>query len=242
MADRMDEILRAVAYQADGGLDYAAMHASILKKARAQKLALRRNIVRYGSVAAAVVLLASVGLNVLLGGFGGMNAKGQSPESAYFTVEDPAEPKSGEQLFGSESTNGGAPDRVAGSGDTADAAATPAATGEPEIAPPGCCGVDVASLYWAEHSLELPAVSFGKSSQIESDEEHYLCVVTGCTEADFNAYVALIMEMYQDAEAGDEAVQTCYLSKTLKIVDGQYRVVVTLSDGEMRIGVRISDN
>jgi|GEM_PF-7120820 len=246
MAEKMDEILRAVADRANAGVDYAAMRSGTLKKAQAKELALRKNIIRYGSVAAAAVLLASFGIGALSGGFFGMSAKSEAPDNAYFAVQDPAVPESEEQLFGSESATGGsAPtERANGGDDRGDAAApsTPAATGAPAVEPPGCCGLDSASLYWAERALELPAVNFGKSSEVESDGEHYLLVVTGCTEEDFDAYVALIMEMYPDAEAQDEAVQSCCLSNTLKIVGGQYRVIVTLSDGEMRIGVRAIEN
>ena len=154
MAEKMDEILRAVADRANAGVDYAAMRSGTLKKAQAKELALRKNISRYGSVAAAAVLLASFGIGALSGGFFGMSAKSEAPDNAYFAVQDPAVPESEEQLFGSESATGGsAPtERANGGDDRGDAAApsTPAATGAPAVEPPGCCGLDSASLYWAE--------------------------------------------------------------------------------------------
>ncbi|HWQ59243.1 MAG TPA: hypothetical protein VN540_09515 [Clostridia bacterium] len=228
MADRFDEIMKAAADRADADVNYAAMHASTLKKAQAKKLALRRNVLRYGSVAAAAVLLIGAGIAAFGGGLAGMRAK--SGDQAYFAAEQPAALESTKDSLGDAITNGVAP---------ADGAGGAAATSAPETISPPVCGLSGCALYWAEQELELPAVTFGESANVESDETHFLYTVTGCASEDFDAYVALVKDMYPGSAPADEERTACDVSSvSLELMDGQYLFTVSLADGVLTISVQ----
>ena len=60
MADAFDALMKSIADEADAKVDYAAMHAAVLQKAAAMRRR-RAQFVRYGAMAATLVVLAGVG-------------------------------------------------------------------------------------------------------------------------------------------------------------------------------------
>lgn len=240
MADKLDEILKHVADQADAQVDYTAMHASVLKKAHAKKLAIRKNVIRYGSLAAAAVLLVTVGLSALGGGFIGMKTRSGEPE-AFFAAEQPQDSSADvEKSAGEEMITGVAPNPESGSaagyGEDTDAGWNDSVT-----PPPGCGITGCATLYWAEQELELPAVAFGENTSVESDEEHFLVTVFGATRADFDDYVARIAEMYPndtitDSNSTDKSVRGGIFT-TFAIMSGRYTLTVTMVEEDVTITV-----
>lgn len=249
MADKMDDILQHVADQANAQVDYEAMHASILKKARAGKLAARKKIVRYGSVAAAV-LIVTVGLTVfgrsLRMGSAASEANDEN-ECAFYAAENPqADTSTADESTEERDMLGSAlvpkaegEDACSGSGGGGDGDSINDA-----VTPPGCSTANCDTLYWEEKGLELPAVDFGESSEVESDSEHFLCTVTNATADDYEAYIALVNEMYPDgADNRGEATNTSEeYDIVVRLADDQYAVSISLSAGVLTISAQLSDN
>lgn len=238
MAERFDELLRAVADRADAGVDYAAMHASILKKADAKKRALRANVLRYGSVAAALVLLLGAGLSIW--GRASLMGKSAAPQEREGILTESSRGTEDVDMYSGaqEDPANGAPESGMGG--------MPAATSDEGITPPpgctlGSCGDNY--LIWNEGGLALPAVDFGKSAKVESDEAQFLCTVTGATEEDYEAYVTLTREMYPDSVRSDDATDSCKLySVSAELQEGKYFLTVSLADGEMTIYVSFANS
>ena len=80
MADRFEELMKSIAEEADAKVEYAAMREAVLQKAA---VARRRQVrfVRYGAMAATLVILAGVG-TLFLKQKGGMNATARDAEQA----------------------------------------------------------------------------------------------------------------------------------------------------------------
>ena len=80
MADRFEELMKSIAEEADAKVEYAAMREAVLQKAA---VARRRQVrfVRYGAMAATLVILAGVG-TLFLKQKGGMNATARDREQA----------------------------------------------------------------------------------------------------------------------------------------------------------------
>lgn len=80
MADRFEELMKSIAEEADAKVEYAAMREAVLQKAAAAR---RRQVrfVRYGAMAATLVILAGVG-TLFLKQKGGMNATARDAEQA----------------------------------------------------------------------------------------------------------------------------------------------------------------
>ena len=80
MADRFEELMKSIAEEADAKVEYAAMREAVLQKAAAAR---RRQVrfVRYGAMAATLVILAGVG-TLFLKQKGGMNATARDREQA----------------------------------------------------------------------------------------------------------------------------------------------------------------
>lgn len=80
MADRFEELMKSIAEEADAKVEYAAMREAVLQKAA---VARRRQVrfVRYGAMAATLVILAGVG-TLFLKQKGGMNATARDTEQA----------------------------------------------------------------------------------------------------------------------------------------------------------------
>ena len=80
MADRFEELMKSIAEEADARVEYAAMREAVLQKAAAAR---RRQVrfVRYGAMAATLVILAGVG-TLFLKQKGGMNATARDAEQA----------------------------------------------------------------------------------------------------------------------------------------------------------------
>lgn len=246
MADRMDDILRAAAEQADARVDYAAMHASILERARAKKQTLRRNAIRYASAAAAVLLLAGVGL----GAFGRNHfdlMRGAADQSTAYGGESQnmlEMDKSAYDLDGANSA-GCAPEEpeafVCATG-----APTAGAGVTDSVEPPSFCGSGCAALYWAEEELELPAVTFGTQSAIEADAAGFRCTVAGSTQADAEEYVARVLDMYPGSflpDSADEAIrQTGGYEASAALMDGAYVLTVSFAQGNVIIEAKTADD
>ncbi|GEM_PF-760942 len=83
MADEFDKLMKCIADEADAKVDYAAMREAVLQKAAAERRK-RMQIVRYGAMAATLVILAGAG-TLFLRAKGGLarsaeNAAPQAPE------------------------------------------------------------------------------------------------------------------------------------------------------------------
>lgn len=233
--DKMDGILKNLADQADAGVDYAAMRAAIEKK-RAQKRAQQARFIRYGSMAAAAAIVLGVGALYLARGSGlGNMAKSASPAAydSYATTGDEQSAlgalmeSSSEEMIESpsaapegQSLEDAAPAPQAAANDAGDSAnrepsqenggANGTDSASAATAPPLLCGGAAAGFGWQENGLSLPAIDFGTDTQVESDETRFLCTVTGCTQADFDGYVASLAELYppegpQETSAPGEA-------------------------------------
>ena len=237
MADRLDDLLNYAADQADAGVDYAAMHASILKKAQVKKLALRRNVIRYGSVAAAAVLLVTVGLAALGQNLGMKQMSERGGDMAFYAAEQPqANDAIPEEAAGGETIVGVAPNPEI---DAAQGDFGSAVNDDNTTPPPGCGIAGCDTLYWAEQELELPAVAFGDSTSVESDEAHYRFTVTGATMEDYDAYAALVTGMYPGSAftTDDTGCVSAYKSSA-ELMDGQYRITLSLAGDELTVGVQ----
>ena len=233
MADKMDRILNAAAEQADARVDYAAMHAAVLKKAVARKKTLQKNIIRCASAAAAVVLMLSVGIGLLQRGGYDMMEKA-SPETADMGAQN-------------------LEDNILGGGDRYALApgggATPAAPDDSGLAcpdvpaeglPPQCGNtMGYASLYWAEKDFELPVITFSEDIEVLSDASRVLYTIIGGTQEDGAEYVARVLQMYPEGvilkdelglREGADAHQT-----VLELLDGAYRVTVSFEQGMLSI-------
>lgn len=207
MSDGFDELMRAAANEADRGVDYDAMRASVEKKAADSRRRLHTNVIRYGSIAAVAAVAVVAGTLLLTRGG---NAAPKSAESAEesamydtgsangaesFALEAPMpETETDQAVTSSESgaaSGGSAPDESTADTGTAE-------NGAPEL--PELCGSACSGLYWAEGELELPGIYFGGEQSISSDETGFTCTVPDCTEADFEDYVAELDSWYPAAE------------------------------------------
>jgi hypothetical protein len=240
MADKLDDLLKYAADQADAQVDYAAMHASVLKKAQAKKLALRRNVIRYGSMAAAAVLLVTVGLAALGQGWGMKKMSERGDDTAFYAAEQPqANEAIPEQAADGETIVGSAPNPETDATESYYGDSGSGSIYDSITPPPGCGIASCDTLYWAQEQLELPAVAFGESASVESDGEHYLCTVTGATIEDYDAYAVLVTDMYPGSSfAADENGCVSVYSSSAELMDGQYRITLSLAGDEMTIEVQ----
>ena len=88
MADKFDALMKNVADEADAKVDYAAMREAILQKAAAERRK-RARFVRYGAMAATLVILAGAG-TLFLHAKGGFNASMDNcapPQAAAFAAD-----------------------------------------------------------------------------------------------------------------------------------------------------------
>ena len=237
MADKLDDILKYTADCANAQVDYTAMHARVLNKAHAKKRAMRRNVIRYGSMAAAAVLLVTVGLSALSQDFGINKMRGRSNDSAFYAGEQPQENEAAPQdAAGAQTIVGSAPNPE---GETAGGDYGSASVCEEITPPPGCSVALYDTLYWQQQGLELPAVSFGGCTSVESDGEHYLLTVTGATAADYEAYIALICGMYPGSVFGAEDIGCVgKISSSGEVMDGQYHITVSLAGDVLTVNVQ----
>ncbi len=242
MVDRMDDILRNAAEQADARVDYAAMHASILKKAQGKKQALRRDILRYASAAAAVLLLAGVSLRVLgrsnldlmRGAEGQSAAYGATPESMLDMEKSAGE----EDGVNSASI---APDEVPEAFVYATGAPTAGSSVEDAAEPPSFCGSGCAALYWAQEELELPAVTFGTQSTIDADATGFRCTVSDGTQKDAEEYLARVLAMYpgsfQPDNTDDAQREPGSYVASVSLMDGAYLLTISTAQANVIIDV-----
>ena len=87
MADKFDALMKTVADEADAKVDYVAMREAILQKAAAERRK-RARFVRYGAMAATLVILAGAG-TLFLHAKGGFNASMDNcapPQAAGFAA------------------------------------------------------------------------------------------------------------------------------------------------------------
>lgn len=250
--DKLDALLYGIADEADASVDYAAMLAAISKKVKAQR---RRNlIIRLSSIAAAAVVMLSIG-----GMWLKMNMKSSADENM-------APPEAPEAMVGYAMPQDSAAGEAARDTDGLDVAPAeaPAATGAPDgvckgAAPiqencaadentaygdadnggitsapasgsgePTLSGVSANSaLVWHEAGMELPGVTFGSIDSIESDENGFACTVSGCTDEDMQGYMASLEKL-----CGALPVNTGESGAyTLKLEGGVY--VMLELDGDM---------
>jgi len=81
--DNMDRLLQSVADEANGHVPYAHMQRTILDRAKAKRIR-QNNMLRYGSMAAAFVVLVGIGVLFLNGG-SAKHAYDMSPLRASYT-------------------------------------------------------------------------------------------------------------------------------------------------------------
>ncbi len=239
MADKLDKLLTAAAERADASVDYAAMHAAILKKAQMKKRALRTNIIRYGSVAAALVLLLGAGTLALLNsGYGKMNNTG---DFAFLAEAPQMGEKSAEDARGEGAVLEAAPTDALTSG----SGAAPTGENEELLDPaslPGCCDEGADTLFWIERAVTLPGVPFGVDTSVESDDTSYLCVVADCLIEDFDYYVASVEEMYPDIAFTRDTEATCDMKNVFTgLIYDEFFLTVTFAEGEVRIQLSINN-
>lgn len=245
--DKLDALLYGIADEADASVDYAAMLAAISKKVKAQR---RRNlIIRLSSIAAAAVVMLSIG-----GMWLKMNMKSSADENM-------APPEAPEAMVGyampQDSAAGEAARDTAGL-DMAPAEA-PAATGAPDGVCKGAAPIQenyaadentaygdadnggitsapasgsgeptlCSALVWHEAGMELPGVTFGSIDSIESDENGFACTVSGCTDEDMQGYMASLEKLCSalPVNTGESGAYT------LKLEGGVY--VMLELDGDM---------
>lgn len=88
MADEFDKLMKCIADEADAKVDYAAMREAVLQKAAAERHK-RMQIVRYGAMAATLVILAGAG-TLFLRAKGGLirGAGNAAPQALECAPED----------------------------------------------------------------------------------------------------------------------------------------------------------
>lgn len=219
MSDSFDELMRAAANQADRGVDYDAMRASVLKKAEAERKRLRTNVIRYGSIAAAAAIVVVAGTVLISRGGLASPRSAESPaldDTAMYATggyENGVESFAAEEPSTEESAAEESP--AVGSADSASGATAPEAGlgstqngGDPtQVTPdlPELCGSSCTGLYWEEGEVELPGVYFGGEQNVVSDASGLTCTVAGCTEDEYNGYVGTVMDWYPaDESTADE--------------------------------------
>lgn len=90
MADAFDALMKSIADEADAKVDYAAMHAAVLQKAAAMRRR-RAQFVRYGAMAATLVVLAGVGTLFLRArGDAARSGENAAPQTVEFSMGDQA--------------------------------------------------------------------------------------------------------------------------------------------------------
>ena len=88
MADAFDALMKSIADEADAKVDYAAMHAAVLQKAAAMRRR-RAQFVRYGAMAATLVVLAGVGTLFLRArGDAARSGENAAPQTVEFSMGD----------------------------------------------------------------------------------------------------------------------------------------------------------
>ena len=86
MADAFDALMKSIADEADAKVDYAVMHAAVLQKAAAVRRR-RAQFVRYGAMAATLVVLAGVGTLFLQArGDAARSGENAAPQAVEFSM------------------------------------------------------------------------------------------------------------------------------------------------------------
>ena len=86
MADAFDALMKSIADEADAYVDYAVMHAAVLQKAAAVRRR-RAQFVRYGAMAATLVVLAGVGTLFLQArGDAARSGENAAPQAVEFSM------------------------------------------------------------------------------------------------------------------------------------------------------------
>lgn len=230
---KMDELLYSIADEANETVDYAAMLDAIRKKAAARK---RVNaIIKYGSMAAAFIVLAAVGSIWLRVSGADNNASSNEamPQEACMdvsmdTVSEVVE--SSIDGFFAENETVAANEESSRSTVTneADEGNLYSASGTPDSKNANDLSSSMAHIeYYILGTIQIPNIDFGTSVEAV-DGNNLSYIVYGCTDEDMENYLVAIAELH-GAEYDTEAMR-------VTLDDGQV-ISLTLNNGTMTIAL-----
>lgn len=223
-----DALLYSIADEANDAIDYDAMLDAIRKKANARKRI--NTIVKYGSIAAAFIVLAAVGsIWLRISSVSDSSCNEAMPQEAYLNGMADAAPESADYNVESEI--------VAANEDTARSAVTSEATegnlysasgSEPDSKGTNDLSSSMAYIeYYMLGTIELPTIDFGTSVEAV-DGNNLAYTVYGCTNEDMENYLIAIAELHS-AEYDIGAMR-------VTLEDGQV-ISLVLNDGTMTIAL-----